>query len=428
MRISTLAVASAFAASIVIPTTASAYDTAAGYWVGGTLNLSPFFNASYERDDNPNSMRKYTKESARRNGMKKQTDTADTLVLKGGLNFLMPGNHWRLDGRAFVDHERSSGADVDDRTDFYEAMTLKGWTDGDTTWFLSENYQDIRYDDEFELSQDDRKVLTLSGGGDMAITDKSKITLGAGYTEFNYDDKTNYDYSRVYGKLGFAHVLTEKTDWTLSTLYRNYDKDGYDSNAWSIDGRIGLRTRSTDKLTFDTSIGVEHYRDYKYSMYDAAGNYLGKKSKGNDENSFVYSIAGNWKMAQRLSLRVSGNAEYEPAQDVNDNSLLEETIAATLTYTPGDHWKLTGGIAYERDEYNRKIVQKMDKTTNPYTSVERGGKDRNDDEMRFFANVSYSLTRYCSLFVNWRYTDVSSSISGYEYDRTRYGAGISLKY
>ena len=428
MRFSTLAVASAFAASIVIPTTAAAYDAAAGYWVGGTLNLSPFFNVSYERDDNPNSMRKYTKDAARRNGMEKQTDTADILVLKGGLNFLMPGNNWRLDGRTFVDHERASGADVDDRTDYFEALTLKGWTDGGTTWFLSENYQDIRYDDEFELSQDDRKVLTLSGGGDMAVTEKSKITVGAGYTDYNYDDKTNYDYSCIHGRLGFAHVLTEKTDWTFSTLYRNYDKDGYDSNAWSIDGRIGLRTRSTDKLTFDTSIGVEHYRDYEYSMYDADCKYLGKKSNGDDEDSFVYSIAGNWKMAQRLSLRVSGNAEYEPSQDVNDNSLLEETISATLTYTPGDHWKISGGIAYERDEYNRKVVAKMDQTTNPFTSVERGGKDRKDDEMRYYANVSYSLTRYCSLFVNWRYTDVNSSIDGYDYSRNRYGAGISLKY
>ena len=237
-----------------------------------------------------------------------------------------------------------------------------------------------------------------------------------------------YDYSVVRGNIGFAHLLTDKTDWTLNAGYKNYDKDGYDSNAWSVNGRIGLRTRSTDKLTFDTSIGAEFYRDYEYNLYDADGKYIGKKSKGEDEKSFIYTIGANWKMAQRLSLRVHGDAGYEPSSDINDNSYLQNSIGATVTYKPGDHWKLTAGVSYERDDYNRKVIDRMDAHANPYSSVEQGGKKRKDDEMRYFATVSYALTRYCSIFANWRYTDLDSSVSGYDYDRTRYGAGVALKY
>lgn len=433
MRTSTLTFASAAAVAISLAasTASAAGDAGAvGFWLGdGTLNVSPFMSVSYVRDDNPNSLREYSKAAARRNGQGKQVETANTLAVNGGLNFLMPGNHWRLDGRALANFETSSGADVDDRTDYSEHLVYKGWTDAGTSWYLSESYQDIRYDEDFELTQDDRTFLTVTGGGDMALTEKSKIIVGAGYRNLDYDDKANSDYSVLHGKLGFAHTLTEKTDWTAVAGYRNFDKDGYDSNAWSVNGSLGLRTRSTDKLTFDTSLGAEFFRDYEYSLYAADGTYLGKKSKGEDEKSFIYTIGANWKIAKRLSLRVNGDAGYEPSTDINDNSYFENSLGATLTYTPGDHWRFAVGAAYERDDYNRKVVDRMDvRHANPYTSVEQGGKKRKDDEMRYFANVSYGLTRYCSLFANWRYTDRDSSIDGYDYDRTRYSAGVSLKY
>lgn len=430
MRISTITAASAVALALAVPASAApeGFDNSAGYWVGGTLNVSPFFDLSYQRDNNPNSLRTYTKEKAKRTGKKAQTDDANTTVMKGGLILLLPGNHWRLDGRAFINHETSSKADTDDRTDYSETMKLRGWTDGGTSWQISETYQDIRYDDEFELSKDDRKVLNLSAGTEMAVTDKSKVSLGGNYNDYDYDDETNYDYSQLGGNLGYAHDLTDKTDWTLSTSYRTYDKDGYDSNAWGINGKVGVRTRTTEKLTFDMGVGVEYYRDYEYSMYDAAGNYIGKKNKGDDKTSFVYSLNGNWKIERRLDFSLRGQSQYEPAQDVNDNSLFENHIAATLTYRPGDHWTLSGGVSYERDEYTRKIASRVDSTGNPYSSVEKGGRDRNDDEMAYFARVSYAINRYCSVYASWRYTDVSSSIDGYDYDRTRYGAGLFLRY
>lgn len=431
MRTTTITLASAMAAAVAVSASAASIgsDSSAGIWLAdGTLNVSPFMSVSYARDDNPNSLKDYSKASARRRGLKKQTDSANLLVIKGGLNFLMPGNHWRLDGRAFVNYEAASGADVDDRVDFYEKFILKGWTDGGTGWYLSESFQDISYDDDFQLTQDDRQVFALGAGGDLAASDKSKVIVGAGYTVLDYDDKANADRTTIRGRVGFAHELTDKTDWTAVAGYRNFDRDGFDCNAWSVDGKVGVRTRSTDKVTFDTSIGAEFFRDYKYDMYAADGTYLGRKSKGEDEKSFVYSIGANWKMAQRLSLRVTGDAGYEPSSDLNDNSYLADSIGATLTYTPGDHWKLSAGASYERDDYNRKVIDRMETSLRPFSSVENGGKKRKDDIVRYFASVSYALTRYCSLFANCRYTDIDSTVNGYDYDRTRYSAGVSLKY
>ena len=430
MRISTINAASAVAAAIALSAAAApeGFDNAAGYWVDGIFNVSPFVSMTFDRDDNANSLRDYSKERARERGLSRQLEDADTVTVKGGLNFLMPGNHWRLDGRAYYYLEKYSNADVDDRNDFSERFTFKGWTEANTTWYISEIFQDVRYDDEFELSKDDRKEFAVTAGGDMAVTDKSKVILNAGYRFYDYEEKEHYDYSCLQGSLGYAHTLTEKTDWTATVTYRTYDRDGYDSNAYAVNGKLGLRTRTTDKLTFDTGFGAEYYRDYKYSMYDPEGRYLGKKNKGDDDTSFVYHISGSWKIEKRLTLRVSGVSEYEPSQDVNDNSLLQNTISATLTYKPGDHWNLSAGVAYDRDDYTRKVAPRLDSRGNPYSSVEVGGKDRTDDELRYFASAAYALTRFCSINVHWRYTDVSSSIKGYDYDRTRYGAGITLRY
>lgn len=431
MRTTSLTLASAMAAAVSITASAASIgsDSAAGIWLGEeTLNVSPFMSLSYVRDNNPNSLRSYSKARARSRGMSEQTESANAFVIKGGLNFLMPGNHWSLTGRAYVNYETYSGADVDDRFDIYEIFTLKGWTDAGTSWYLTESYQDISYDDDYQLTQDDRKTVAVGGGVEAAATDKSKVIVGAGYSLLDYEDKANSDYATISGKLGFAHELTDKTDWTLAAGYKNYDRDGYDCNAWSVDGRVGLRTRSTDKLTFDTSIGAEFFRDYKYDMFAADGTYLGRKSKGEDETSLVYGIGASWKMAERLSLRVNGDAGYKPSSDINDNSYLEDSIGATLTYTPGDHWKLAAGATYERDDFNRHVVDPMTTIVKPYSSVDQGGKKRTDDVMRYFASISYSLTRYCAIFANCRYTDTNSSVSGYDYERTRYGAGISLKY
>lgn len=427
MRISTLAVATAAAVAITLSSAAQSVDNAAGFWVDGIFNVSPFIDLSYARDDNPNSLRRYSKERARENGLSRQLEDADIFILKGGINFLMPGNHWRLDGRAFYNHEEASGADVDDRDDIYERFTLKGWSDAGTTWYLTEGYQDIRYDDEFELSKDDRSLWTLGAGGDMAVSDKSKIVLGVGYDYHDYDEESHYDYYDIKGSLGFAHVLTEKTDWTATASYRYYDRDDYDSNAYAVNGMLGLRSRTTDKLTFDTAFGVEYYRDYKYNLYDLDGNVIGRQSKGKDGSSFVYRIHGSWKIDKRLTFNLSAFSEYGPSDDVADNSILENTVSAVLNYKPGDHWSISAGASYERDDYTRKYPPEV-KNGSLTAPVEEGGKDRKDDEFRYFANVSYALTRFCSIYVNWRYTDMSSSIDKFDYDRTRYGGGILLRY
>ena len=443
----TLAAAAAVAVA-TIPSAQAApigYENASGFWIENTLNVSPFVDLSFSHDDNPHTAREYTIRQVK--GMyspdlpanerpigniydkDNKIVESDSWSLKAGANLLLPGNHWQLKGRGFYLMENYTDEYVDDRTDWSEKLVLSGFTDAGTKWSLSELYQDIQYDDEFDISQSDRKELSLQGNVDAALTEKSHVMVGGFYRDRKYDDSrselwnTLYDYSSYGGSLGFAHTLTEKTDWTIHAVYTLHDKEEYDSKASGLNGQIGLRTRTTEKLSFTTSVGAEYFKDFKYRTIDDQ-----RYEEAEHEVGFTYNIAMNWKITQRLSLNVSGYADYEPAEDIEDNSLLANVIGAALTYRPGDHWTLKGGLAYRREDFNREVVEQLANDYNPYISVKENGDNRTDNEISAFANITFALNKYCSIHADWRFTTVDSSIWGYDYDRQRYGLGISLKY
>lgn len=400
------------------------YENVGGYWLGGVLNLSPFASLAWEHDDNPQTARKYTIDQlAEHPDEKNKIEESDGIDIKAGLNLLLPGNHWKLDGRAFYQWQNYTSDYVDDRNDWAESLSLSGATDAGTTWAIHEMAQQIQYDDEFDVTQNDRKQYSFGGNAETKLTDKSSLMIGAFYNLNDYDDITCYDYSSYGGNLGFAHVLTEKTDWTLNATYTIDDKDEYDSKASGIKALAGIRTRSTEKLSFSMGAGAEFYKDFEY-MSDDGTHYEDAET----ESSFAYQIAANWKISKRLTLRINGNSDYDPAEDVRDNSSFANVIGTALTYRPGDRWTLNGGIAFRNEKFTRKVEEKLDADKNPYVSYKDRGDDRTDKELSAFARVSFALNKNLGLYADWRYSDVNSTIDGYDYDRQRYSVGVSLKY
>lgn len=428
------------------------YENADGIWLGGKLNISPFIELGYYNDDNPNSVRDITKKQIDERKQKLldaglpddkeyNYDDSDFFSYKLGANLLLPGNHWKLSGRTFFVSETYSNDSIDDHTDWYESLILSGETDGETSWKITEVYQDIRYDEDFELTQNDRSEFSLIAEVEKSLTDKSALSISAFFRNRDYDDDYEvvydengdvayendglYDYVSYGGNLGYSHTFTEKTAWTLSLAYTLHDKDEYDSNAYGINAMVGLRTIATEKISFDVAAGAEYFEDFEYTYEDAEGVEHGLDAE--DEIGFTYSIAAKWQPTRRLFVELKGYSEFEPAEDVRDNSVYSSSLAAIATYRPGENWSLRGGIEYRREDYTRDIDEELAEL-GIIAAAEDGGDNRTDDEIAAFARVSYALARYCSVFVDWRYTDITSSVDGYDYDRQRYGAGIALKY
>lgn len=435
-KILTTAVATASLVAAFACGAPEGYENQDGIWLGGKLNISPFFELGYLNDDNPNSVRDITKAQIEKRkaellaaGLpddgKYNDGDSELLSYKAGANILLPANHWKLSGRAFYLNEIYSEDSIDDRSNWYEGLTLSGETEGETRWSISEVYQDIRYDDDFELTQNDRTEIAFMANADKRLTDKSALAIGAFFRDRDYDDEELYDYASYGANVEFSNALTEKTAWTFSLAYSLHDKDEYDSKAYGINAMFGLRTLTTEKITFNVAAGAEYFKDFEYTYIDA--EEVEHSLNAEDEFGFTYSISAIWRPTRRLSLSLKGNSEYQPAEDVRDNSVYTSTLSAIAEYRPGDNWSLRAGLEYRRDDYTRDVDESLVEQGIIRVS-ENDDCNRTDDEIGAFARVSYALAKYCSVFVDWRYTDISSSIEGYGYDRQRYGAGIALKY
>lgn len=402
------------------------YENQDGFWLGGALNVSPFASFSFLHDDNPSSMNESTKKIlAEHPELKEKYEATDAYTYKAGVDLLLPGNKWKLSGRAFVLSEQYASDYSEDRTDWSEQLKIEGKTEGGTKWSLSQMSQNIRYDDTFEISQDDRTATTFNGSLEKRVTDKTAITLGAFYRDYKYDDRENSDNNSLGGSVGIAKPLTDKTDWTFSAGYTTHDKDEYDSTAKGLNARVGLRSTTSDKVNLNLSMGFEKYTDFDYTYTKADGSTV--TEDGDDEYGFVYNLAATWTVTPRLTAKLAGYGDYSPSSSRNSASVYSQSVALSLGYRPGDNWNLNAGISFVTEDYTRDIVVPA-ATQDAKKSAVYDRYNRTDDKVGLFARASYDFTRYCSIYGSWNYSDISSSYEGNNYDRQRTSIGISLRY
>ena len=170
-------------------------------------------------------------------------------------------------------------------------------------------------------------------------------------------------------------------------------------------------------MTFDVQGGVEFYD----------GNET-KDGASNDETSFTYALGANWKPTERLVVALRGLGEYEPSEDIYGSSVQTRSIGLNASYRFFERLRVTAGVSYRREEYERRINKITDINGNPYSVDDINGRDRDDDTLQLFGRATYSLNNYASIYASISYFDLTSTIDDFEYDRTRYGFGAMLRY
>ncbi len=425
---STILLFAAMAASVAATAQAipeSAPDT--GIWIGGTVNLSPFIEGGYIHDTNPNNVRRQKKELLEEYDVESKK-SSDGYMVRPGVNLTVPGNCWNLAGRAYYSMERYSIDDADDRDDWGESLTFSGETDGGLMWRLTESVVQVdleeQFDDEFpyNFSTHDRLEMVFDGTLSKRITEKCSLEVGGSYSKTDYDSELLYDYYRYGGRLGFAHQLTEKTDWTLTATHTINNQEPNSDELDDLDDTrstklmAGIRSRSTERVTFDVKGGVE--------FYDGNDNEDGSS---NDKTTFTYALGASWVASERLTVGLHGMGEYEPSEDIYGSSVDSKTIGVTATYRMFERWRLSAGFTYRREEYEHRMVKVTEANGNPYSVSDTGSK-RDDDIIELSGRIAYSLNNYASIYASCTYYDLSSSISDFDYDRTRYTIGAAVRY
>lgn len=422
----------------------------------GVARLSPFLNLSYLYDSNPNNANDGRKDDFER--VDASIEDADVKIEKSsgytiqpGINLTLPGNNWKLVGSAYFLLDHYMDGTEDDHKDWSESLTFSGETDGGLRYKISEEIRKAQYSEDFKDNignsmefRDLQKLIEELGDQDSdrtyqnysfslakSLTEKSDIELSGTYSDTDYDDDSLFDSCSYGGTLGFTLKLTEKSDGFIRSSYIIHEEDENDStsdanrthkNAYatskskSIRGLIGLRSRATEKVTYDVGVGVEHYKDFEDEMGDS-----------DSETGFYYDANITWKATPRLTISLVGDSSFQPAEDVGSNSEQSSSIGLNANYRPFERWKFSCGIAYRVEDYTRKLSE--DEADNFYTDDKgKNAKDRKDDGIATFFRAVYGICEYASVFGDVRYTDISSSIDEYDYDRYRLSIGMALRY
>ena len=400
-----------------------------GIWFGGAVNVSPFVEAGYVHDDNPNNVRKQKEDLLAENGVDSKK-ASDGYTVRPGVNIAIPGNCWKLAGRAYYSMIRYSEDDVDDRDDWGESFTFSGETDGGLMWKLVESVVQVDLEEQFvedfpyNFSTRDRIEMTFGGSLSKRITEKCRLEVGGTYSKTDYDYEELYDYERYGGRVSFAHVLTEKTDWTATASHTIHSqssnsealKDTNDDTS-STKLLLGLKSRSTERVTFDVQGGVEFYK----------GNET-EDGSSNDKTSFTYALGANWKPTERLAVALRGLGEYEPSEDVYGSAIDTKSVGLTASYRFFERLIASAGVMYRREEYERNISKITAANGNPYSVDDVNGRSRDDDTIQLSGRLTYSLNNFASIYASVTYYELTSTIDDFEYDRTRYGFGAMIRY
>ena len=424
---------------------ASAEDEG-GIWLG-PVNLSPTLDIGVFYESNPdevNENRKQLMEAAEED----RFDSTRGYNIQPGLNLLLPGNQWKLTGRAAYTFEDDDSDYSRSPKDWIESLAFDGKTDGGTQWKLGQYAQQLSYKQVDEFSQDDRFGFGFNGMLGRQVTDKSGLSLGASYRLVDYEDAYLYDADYQQYTLGITHQLTERTDGILSLAYgingADYDEVGSDreqdggrrrldvdiKDATYINASVGLGSRATEKLTYRALVGLTAFDDFEYD-YPEAREYLERgqelDNEADTEYSFSYDMGLTWTPTERFTLSLSGNSAYESSEDVRNNSMLAYSLICNASYRFFTRVLLSGGIAYRYEDYLRNVDEdEVDLFTG--TDAEGQGQSRQDDLVNLYAGLTFGVTRYASLYVNGLYSVNDSTIDDFDYDRYRISAGVALQY
>jgi hypothetical protein len=325
---------------------------------------------------------------------------------------------------------RYSEDDVDDRDDWGESFTFSGETDGGLMWQLVESVVQVDLEEQFiedfpyNYSTRDRLEMTFGGSISKTITEKSRIEVGGSYSKTDYDYEEMYDYERYGGRISYAHNLTEKTDWTATASHtihkqRTNSDEMEDTNDDTSSTKLllGLKSRSTERWTFDVQGGVEFYD----------GNES-EDGSSNDSTSFTYALGINGKPTERLTIGIRGLGEYEPSEDIYGSSVDTKSIGLTASYRFFERLIASAGVTYRREEYERRISFKEAPNKNPYSVDDVNGRSRDDDTLELSGRLTYSLNNFASIYASITYQERCSSMDDFDYDRTRYGFGGIIRY
>ena len=261
------------------------------------------------------------------------------------------------------------------------------------------------YDDNVVLNPNDPSALGISNQEDSRailyadvmfhpwVGRRGTFGVGIGAYQSVHQDLDEYDLFGIIPEVEYTYV---DGDFFLQARasYSDFELDntGY-MEALEIEVRPGFRQASIGRTEF-----IVAYTDEDFAVNQRSGSEWGAGVQ-----QFLYP----WDNKKRYTMVEAVYKEH----DAENNFERSELAVSGGFYTPfGNAWDFFAGIKYTDFDYE-----------NVHSFF---GETRGDEEWRALLRASWGINDWLALVIDYRYTDHSSNITFFDYDRQVITVGI----
>ncbi len=232
------------------------------------------------------------------------------------------------------------------------------------------------------------------------LSDKMTMDVGYRFDDVNYEDPAIFDIQNHIGQAEGSFHLTDKTDSFVTLLGGLQDNGVISDPANYYTGRVGLKTRGTDKVVFKAGVGIQFF----------------ERPVASDETSFNYDLSVAWIATDKITFQTGGRNGTVLSSLYAENGSAYNTVWARAFYKFMPTILLSANASYRQDDYLDPVA------------VSGGVKDRTDKGSGVGARVDYMTpAKFLKLYAETQYQKVESTVSS-AYDETRIMVGMKLQY
>lgn len=298
---------------------------------------------------------------------------------------IVPGLEWDFGKNAVNQGSLSVASDVqlfasDSSLDttLPQASFKDHYDDSKTKLTFDANYQELDQatrDVRLQSSLIKRDYYHADGSGEVSVTDKSAVSVGAIYDETAYRNTGGLDWTWINVPLKYYYRFEPKLDLSAGISYQDnmLGKGGIDSDEYFLN--VGARGELAPKLTGEFSVGLEDFVPKSGKTQHGLGL----------DSSFDYAYSPK----TTINLSITDGFGYSPL--LNNSSY--RNLGANLGFISAisEQWKFNGQIGYSHYSY--------------ISSPER------DDFYNGNIGVSYIYNAFTTISGSYGYSEDASNIT-----------------
>lgn len=237
-----------------------------------------------------------------------------------------------------------------------------------------------------------RNETTAGLSGELAVTEKSKVGLGARYSQTDYrtGDFTDRDVYTV--PVNYYFAITPKVDLSAGVQYRKNQVDAPNKDSDEVYYNVGARGDFTAKLTGSFSVGYTTRSPDNGSDDDLFGLRAGLVYLYSPKTQFTLDLSNDFDTSS------TGGGQESSSINLGVRSALTAALTANI------------GIGYQKIKY---------------LSVT---PDRTDDYVTALIGATYAVNQNISLEASYSYLNNSSDISDAEFNANIVTLAANFRY